>query len=327
MQRKTIYLAGGCFWGVEAYFRRIFGVINTEAGYANGLTDTPTYEDVCYRDSGHAETVKITYDADKLSLADILQYYFRVVNPTSLNRQGNDVGTQYRCGVYYTDLADEGIIQASIEAEQKRYPHRLVVENKPLHQFFPAEDYHQNYLAKNPNGYCHIDLHQADIPLSHTIGADNTVHHPDNMPSYRKPDDAELRQQLTAKQYQVTQQSATEPPFSHEYDHLFARGLYVDVVSGEPLFSSRDKFDAGCGWPSFSRPIAALAITEKPDQSHGMQRVEVRSHHADSHLGHVFTDGPSAQGCLRYCINGASLCFIPYEEMDAAGYGAYKVLV
>lgn len=322
MQRKTIYLAGGCFWGVQAYFQRIDGVMDTEVGYANGQTNAPTYEDVCYRHTGHAETVKVTYDADKLNLADLLRYYFRVVDPTSLNRQGNDIGTQYRTGVYYTDPADQVITQTVIDAEQKHHAHRIVIENEPLRQFFPAEDNHQNYLAKNPGGYCHIDLHQADMPLPRHTDTADTGHHPAQ--HYSRPDNEQLRRQLTAEQYRVTHQSGTEAPFSHEYDHLFAPGIYVDVVSGEPLFSFRDKFDAGCGWPSFTRPIATDAVNEHTDLSHGMQRTEVHSRHADSHLGHVFTDGPATQGGLRYCSNGASLRFIPYADMDAAGYGAYQ---
>ncbi|WP_165006812.1 bifunctional peptide-methionine (S)-S-oxide reductase MsrA/peptide-methionine (R)-S-oxide reductase MsrB [Neisseria yangbaofengii] len=321
MNTKTIYLAGGCFWGLEAYFQRIDGVADAVSGYANGHTENPSYEDVSHRHSGHAETVRVTYDADKLSLDDILQYYLRVVDPTSLNQQGNDRGEQYRSGVYYTDPAEQAVIAAALKREQQKYSRPIVVENQALQNFYEAEEYHQDYLIKNPNGYCHIDIKKADEPLAgkakpQTKGFDAA--------NYRKPGDAELKQSLTAEQYRVTQQAGTEYAFSHEYDHLFQPGIYVDIVSGEPLFSSADKFNSGCGWPSFTKPIEAAAVTEHDDTSYNMHRTEVRSRAADSHLGHVFPDGPKDKGGLRYCINGASLKFIPVDKMDEQGYGAWK---
>ena len=305
MNTRTIYLAGGCFWGLEAYFQRVPGVIDAVSGYANGKSSArPSYEDVSYRHSGHAETVRVTWDADRLSLQDILQYYLRVVDPTSLNKQGNDRGEQYRSGVYYTDAADQPVIAAALAQEQKKHQQPVVVENLPLAHFHEAEAYHQDYLLKNPNGYCHIDIRKADEPLSGKSDA-----------------------QPAAQPYRVTQQSGTERAFSHAYDHLFEPGIYVDVVSGEPLFSSADKFNSGCGWPSFTRPIEPAAVTEREDRSYNMLRTEVRSRAADSHLGHVFDDGPKDQGGLRYCINGASLRFVPLEQMDAQGYGAWKKAV
>ena len=318
MNSKTIYLAGGCFWGVEAYFQRIPGVMDAVSGYANGRTENPSYEDVVQRDTGHAEAVRITYDADLINLTDILQYYFRIIDPITLNKQGNDRGTQYRTGIYYTDAADIPVIKAALEKEQQKHTQKVVVENEPLNQFFDAEEYHQDYLAKNPNGYCHIDLRKADEPLPGKA-TDKKV--------YKKLSAAELKQKLTSEQYDVTQNSATERAYTHEYDGLFAAGLYVDVVSGEPLFSSKDKYDGGCGWPSFTRPINSDVVTEHEDLAYNMRRVEVRSETADSHLGHVFTDGPVDRGGLRYCINGASLRFIPLADMDKEGYGAYKAQV
>lgn len=305
---RTIYLAGGCFWGVEAYFERIDGVIDAVSGYANGRTENPSYEDVIYRDTGHAETVKVSYNPDKLSLDDILLYYFRIVDPTSLNKQGNDRGTQYRAGVYTTNADEKNVVAVALAKLQEKYKKPLVVENEPLDNFYVAEEYHQDYLAKNPNGYCHVDLSKADEPLPESK-------------RYQKPVDEVLKQSLTPLQYQVTQQDGTERAFSHEYDELFEPGLYVDVVSGEPLFSSKDKYQSGCGWPSFVKPLVDSAVTEKTDTSFNMRRVEVRSQGADSHLGHVFTDGPKDRGGLRYCINGASLLFIPLAEMEQAGYG------
>lgn len=310
MNSQTIYLAGGCFWGVEAYFQRIHGVLDAQSGYANGKTAHPTYEQVCRQETGHAETVAVRYNSDIIDLSTLLRHYFRIIDPTSLNRQGNDVGTQYRTGIYYTDETQLPIIQAAIARQQRLFERKIVVEIEPLTHFYPAEDYHQDYLDKNPQGYCHIHLALADEPMLPEA-------------EYYKPDAAELQQKLTAEQYYVTQQNGTERPFSHEYDHLFARGLYVDIVSGEPLFSSRDKYNSGCGWPAFSRPIAPEAIRAYRDTSHDMIRTEVRSQEGDSHLGHVFPDGLPERGGLRYCINGSSLRFIPYEELEAEGYAAY----
>lgn len=320
---STIYLAGGCFWGVEAYFQRIGGVVDAASGYANGHTEHPSYEDVCRRNSGHAETVKVVYRSSRISLADILRHYFRLIDPLSVNRQGNDIGSQYRTGIYYTDEADLPVIRAALAEEQQKYAQPLAVECLPLQHFYPAEEYHQDYLDKNPGGYCHIDLSLAAVPLPGKTAARQPFH----AESWQKPDQDALLRQLTPEQFRITQENGTEYPFSHEYDRLFAPGLYVDIVSGEPLFASSDKFDSGCGWPSFSRAIGEDALTARQDLSHGMQRVEVRSRHADSHLGHVFPDGPAERGGLRFCINGASLRFVPLEKMDEEGYGAWKHLI
>lgn len=315
IESREIYLAGGCFWGVEAYFKRIKGVLDAVSGYANGSTANPSYEDVIYRQTGHAETVKVSYNPEQISLEQLLQHFFRIINPTTLNRQGNDRGTQYRSGIYSNDPAERELIAKALKQLQSSYQNPIVVENLPLEHFYAAEEYHQDYLLKNPEGYCHIDLSLADTPL------------PEEQPSYSKPDEATLRQKLTPLQYQVTQENGTERAYTHAYDRLFAPGLYVDIVSGEPLFSSADKYDAGCGWPSFTRPIAAEAVTEHEDRSYNMRRVEVRSRHADSHLGHVFPDGPRDRGGLRYCINGASLDFIPLADMETRGYGRWIDLI
>lgn len=305
---REIYLAGGCFWGVEEYFKRIDGVIDTEVGYANGDFDNPTYEDLIYRNSGHAETVYIKYDSKKLPLSTLLKYYFRIIDPTSLNKQGNDKGIQYRTGIYYTDDEDREIAQKELDLEQKKYSEKLVVELLPLKRFDKAEEYHQEYLRKNPNGYCHIDTN-----LAYDKIIDET--------KYKKMSDDELRKNLNEIQYEVTQNNGTEYAFSNEYHNKKDRGIYVDITTGEPLFSSEDKFDSGCGWPSFSKPIAPEVINYKKDTSHNMVRIETRSRVGDAHLGHVFDDGPIDRGGLRYCINGASLRFIPYEDMEKEGYG------
>lgn len=297
-----IYLAGGCFWGSEKYLSLINGIVETEVGYANGETENPTYEQVCRNNAGHAETVKVIYDSNKISLEKILELYYDIIDPLAINRQGNDVGVQYRTGIYYTDETDRIIIQKSINQLAERYNKPIAIEVKPLLNYCAAEDYHQKYLDKNPRGYCHI-------------GADK----------FAKAKTANLN--LTKLQYEVTQNSATEPPFQNEYYDNFKQGIYVDIVSGEPLFLSTDKFESGCGWPSFSRPINDELIKELEDYKIGIKRIEVRSKTADSHLGHVFNDGPKDKGGLRYCINSASLKFIPKEDMEKEGYGEFiKIL-
>ena len=301
-----IYLAGGCFWGLEEYFSRILGVEETTVGYANGQVETTNYQLI--KETDHAETVQVIYDPDKITLRAILLYYFRVIDPLSVNKQGNDRGRQYRTGVYYTDEADREVIAQVFSEEEKQLGHKIAVELEPLRHYILAEDYHQDYLKKNPGGYCHIDVTDAAQPLI-------------DPSAYQKPDQETLKAKLTAEQYQVTQESATERPFHNAYDQTFEEGIYVDITTGEPLFFAKDKFVSGCGWPSFSRPIAKDVVHYYQDHSHGMERIEVRSRSGNAHLGHVFTDGPKDQGGLRYCINSASLRFIPKEEMEQEGYG------
>lgn len=306
-----IYLAGGCFWGTEKYIASIKGVQSTEVGYANGKTENPSYEDVCCRFTGHAETVKVVYNPAVLPLTFLLDLYFESVNPVSLNRQGGDTGTQYRTGIYYTDASDLPVIENALAKLQLQHDEPVAIEALPLENFYPAEEYHQKYLEKNPHGYCHIS--QAKFEK-----AKNAVVNPLNYPP---APDAELRERLTEMQYKVTQRGATEPPFHNEFWNADAEGIYVDITTGEPLFSSRDKFDAGCGWPSFANPIDPNVVRERTDTSLGMLRTEVRSRTGDAHLGHVFEDGPQDRGGLRYCINSAALRFVPKEDMEREGYG------
>ena len=309
---KKIWLAGGCFWGVEAYFAQIPGVLQTNVGYANGKTANPSYHDINH--TGHSETVEVTYDPNKVSLQTLLEYYFHIIDPISINKQGNDTGTQYRTGIYYDNTGDLAIIRAAVEKIQGKYQEPVATEILPLENYYPAEEYHQDYLNKNPGGYCHIDL-------SSKPEFAREIHSVTAPVVYEKPDDKQLRESLTQMQYKVTQQNGTEPPFSNEFWNHHAPGIYVDIVTGEPLFSWKDKFDSGCGWPSFTRPVDEKAILENTDESHGMIRIEVRSRFGNSHLGHVFDDGPADEGGLRYCINSAALRFVPLEKMEEQGYG------
>ena len=285
--QEIIYLAGGCFWGVEAFISRLKGVNATEVGYANGRDLAPTYEKVCTGKTGHAETVKVTYNPEIISLEEILENFFRIIDPFSKNRQGADVGTQYRSGIYWNQDSQRQTVLKFLAKKQNETEKRIVVEAHAIRNFYPAEIYHQKYLERNPQGYCHVDLNLIN---------DEEFEH------------------LTKEEFEITQLSMTEPPFSGKYDNFFEDGIYVDVVDGEVLFSSEDKFDSGCGWPAFSRPISEDAITKNRDYSYGTTRIEVRSKKANSHLGHVFNDGP--KGSKRYCINSNALKFIPKDEVD-----------
>ncbi|WP_405270680.1 peptide-methionine (S)-S-oxide reductase MsrA [Methanobrevibacter sp.] len=285
--QKVIYLAGGCFWGVEAFISRLKGVNQTEVGYANGRDLAPTYEKVCSGKTGHAETVKVTYNPKIITLEEILENFFRIIDPYAKNRQGADIGTQYRTGIYWQEESQKEIVLNFIKERQKESAERIVVEAYSISSFYTAEVHHQKYLERNPQGYCHVDLDLIN---------DEEFDH------------------LTKEEFEITQLAMTEAPYSGKYDDFYEDGVYVDVVDGEILFSSQDKFDSGCGWPAFSKAISDDAITHNRDFSHGTTRIEVRSAKANSHLGHLFHDGPGES--KRYCINSAALKFIPKDEVD-----------
>jgi peptide methionine sulfoxide reductase msrA/msrB len=313
-QTNVIYLAGGCFWGMEKLMQSIPGVLDAESGYANGTGGKDAdYKTVCTGKTGFRETVKVTYDPSRVTLDQLLFAYFEVVDATAVNRQGHDIGTQYQAGVYYADAQSQSVVERIAAIERARTP-RFSVEIGPLVNFFPAEEYHQDYLDKNPNGYCHIPLAEIARLSKSTIDAGR----------YQKPDEAQIREKLTSEQFAVTQQSATERPFTSEFYGSKQRGLYVDVVTGEPLFTSDDMYHSSCGWPSFTKPVEPSVVVERADNSHCMRRVEIRSRAGNSHLGHVFEGDMESPNGVRYCINGASLRFVPYDELAEQGYGYLK---
>ncbi|QAY67061.1 peptide-methionine (R)-S-oxide reductase MsrB [Paenibacillus protaetiae] len=311
-QTERAIFAGGCFWCMVSPFEEMPGIVSVVSGYTGGHKPNPTYEEVCSHTTGHTEAVEITFDPAVFPYEKLLDIFWRQIDPTDAGGQFHDRGDSYRTGIYYTTEEQRVKAEASKKAleESGRFDKPIVTEIEAAGPFYPAEDYHQGYHKTNPFRY---KMYRKGS------GRDAFI----NSHWKLKKDEAELRSRLTPLQYEVTQNSATERPFTGEYWDHQEEGLYVDIVSGEPLFSSQDKFDSGCGWPSFTKPITPAAVTEHIDTSHFMVRTEVRSNDADSHLGHVFEDGPQDRGGLRYCINSAAIRFIPKADLEKEGYGEY----
>jgi peptide methionine sulfoxide reductase msrA/msrB len=327
---QVAIFAGGCFWSMQSALEKVYGVMAVVSGYTGGTTKRPNYQN--YAAGGHVEAVQVTWDPTRMSYRELLDAYWHHTDPTDAGGQFVDRGPQYRPVVFWTDEQQRSEAEASKAALAKtgRFKAPIVTEIRKAEPFFPAEGYHQDFAMKNPDRYKEYFMGSGRAEFFTKVWGRNALMDPAAPPKaangqWHKPSQDQLRRTLNAMQFDVTQRDGTEPPFENEYFNNERAGIYVDIVSGEPLFSSTDKFDSGTGWPSFTRPLVPSNVVLKTDRTLGMTRTEVRSRYADSHLGHLFDDGPAPTG-LRYCMDSASLRFIPVGDMQKEGYGQYLKL-
>ena len=315
--KKLATFAGGCFWCMFKPFSNYDGVEKIIAGYTGGIAENPTYEEVCSEITGHLEAIQIVYDDTLVRYEDLLDIFWKQIDPTDEGGQFNDRGNRYKTAIFYHDENQKKLAIESKEALEKSnlFEDPIMTEILPAEKFYIAEEYHQNYYKKEPIHYELYFRGSGRYDFIKNNWDKNNINRD------------KLKESLSPIQFEVTQNDQTEPPFKNEYWDNKEEGIYVDIVSGDVLFTSRDKFDSGCGWPSFTKPVSEKVLREKSDFSHGMYRTEVRSTKANSHLGHVFDDGPKESGGLRYCINSAALKFIPQDKMKEMGYENYLNLL